>query len=157
LNSNNSGYLRSLESEFNEGSNAIRLELNRFENAGLLKSSMSGNKKIFKSNVDHPMFGSLQSLVRKYIGIDQIIEGVVNNIGDLDSVYLSGKIARGLDSKIIELIIVGKEIDRIYLQKLVVKAEELIKKKISFVVFNEQNFEEFIKDSQSDVLMIWNK
>ena len=36
LNSNTTSYLRSLESEFGESTNAIRVELNRLENAGML-------------------------------------------------------------------------------------------------------------------------
>jgi len=48
LNSNNTAYLRSLEPEFGESTNAIRQELNRFEEAGLLVSASEGNKKIYK-------------------------------------------------------------------------------------------------------------
>ena len=36
LNSNTTAYLRSLESEFGESTNAIRIELNRLEEAGML-------------------------------------------------------------------------------------------------------------------------
>ena len=38
-----------LEAEFKESSNGIRLELNKFENAGLLTSEFKGNKKLFKA------------------------------------------------------------------------------------------------------------
>ena len=157
LNSNNSGYLRSLETEFHEGSNAIRLELNRFENAGLLSSKMLGNKKIFISNQKHPMFPVLNSMVRKYIGIDQIIDEIIDKTGDLDRVYLTGKIAKGLNSEIIELFIIGEDVNRIYLQKLVQKAEQLIQKKISFVVFSSTDFSVFSKNNLKDHLLIWNR
>lgn len=157
VNSNNSGYLRRLESEFKEGSNAIRLELNRFEEAGLLKSSLSGNKKIFTSNENHPMFSSLQSMVRKYIGLDDIVNGVVGKIGDLEKVIVTGRIASGLDSQVVDLILVGNNIDRVYLQKIVVKAEEMINKKISFVVFNSVNLDTYIEKDNKELLVIWNK
>ncbi len=49
-------YLRSLENEFGESSNAIRIELNRFEEAGMLVSFTEGNKKLFKANTEHPLF-----------------------------------------------------------------------------------------------------
>jgi DNA-binding transcriptional regulator PaaX len=54
LNSRSTSYLRGLESEFGESSNAIRLELNRFEKAGMLKSYSEGNRKYFQANTDHP-------------------------------------------------------------------------------------------------------
>jgi len=44
LNSSNTGYLRGLEPEFGESTNAIRQELNRFEAADLLLTSVEGNK-----------------------------------------------------------------------------------------------------------------
>ena len=44
LNSSTKAHLRGLESEFGESTNAIRLELNRFEEAGLLHSLRDGNK-----------------------------------------------------------------------------------------------------------------
>ena len=50
LNSSTKAHLRGLESEFGESSNAIRLELNRFEAAGLLYSLREGNKKVFQAN-----------------------------------------------------------------------------------------------------------
>ena len=45
LNSSSTGYLRGLETEFDESTNSIRLELNRFEEAGLLTSITDNNKK----------------------------------------------------------------------------------------------------------------
>ena len=50
LNSNNIAYLRNLEEEFQESTNGIRLELNKFEKAGFLDSFSKGNKKLFKVN-----------------------------------------------------------------------------------------------------------
>ena len=73
INANNSSYLRGLEKEFDEGSNAIRLELNRFVDAGLLQTSLEGNKKLYQANTTHPLFGDLQSIIRKFTGIDQVI------------------------------------------------------------------------------------
>ena len=50
LNSSSRSYLRGLETEFGDSSNAIRLELNRFEKAGMLKTCTEGNKKYFQAN-----------------------------------------------------------------------------------------------------------
>jgi predicted transcriptional regulator len=56
LNSTTQAHLRGLESEFGESTNAIRLELNRFEQAGMLTSHLSGNKKVFSANPSYPLF-----------------------------------------------------------------------------------------------------
>jgi hypothetical protein len=90
LNSNATAYLRSLESEFGESSNGIRVELNRLENAGLLLSGCEGNKKIFRANTGHPLFREIHNIILKHIGLDQVIENVIHRLGDVQRVYLVG-------------------------------------------------------------------
>lgn len=136
LNSNTTAYLRGLESDFGESSNSIRLELNRLENAGMLTSEMKGNKKIFQANKKHPLFSEIHSILRKHIGLDHIVENVVERLGDVERVYLAGKFAQGLDSQIIDLIFIGN-IETSYLIQLIEKVEKLIKRKIRYIIYTE--------------------
>lgn len=136
LNPNSSGYLRGLEMEFQESTNAIRTELNRFENAGMLVSSFEGNKKLYRANRDYPLYSEINSIVRKFLGIDVLIDHVLDKLGMVEKVYLLGNLAKGLDSETIELVFVG-EVNLDYLNKLIVKAESLIKRKIEYVVCSE--------------------
>ena len=69
LNTKEESYLRGLEEEFGESSNSIRLELNKFEKAGLLDSRSKGNKKLFRANTKHPLFPDIHSLLLKHIGL----------------------------------------------------------------------------------------
>lgn len=137
LNSSTTAYLRSLESEFGESSNGIRIELNRLEDAGLIESSTSGNKKIFQANKRHPLFQEIHNILLKHIGLDQIIETVVQRMGDVRKVYLVGDFSRGLDSQIIDLLFIGT-FDIGYLANLVEKAEKLIGRKIRYLIYSEQ-------------------
>lgn len=139
LNSKTSSYLRNLESEFGESTNSIRLELNKFEEAGLLSTSTSGNKKLFKANIKHPMFKDIQNILMKYTGLDKIVEQVIEKLGNVESVYLVGELAKGLDSPIIDLILVG-DINKTYLLNLTEKTERLIHKKVRFVIFSAEEF-----------------
>jgi len=136
LNPESKGYLRSLESEFGESTNGIRLELNRFEAAGMLVSKLEGNKKVFQADSKHPLFSQLQKIIHNYVGLDRIIENVILKLGDVQSVYLMGDFARGLDAEVIELIFVG-DIDESYLKKLVRKATSLISRKVRYTVVKE--------------------
>jgi hypothetical protein len=156
LNSNSSSYLRSLESEFGESTNAIRIELNRFEEAGLLASYLQSNKKYFKANTKHPLFQEIHSIVKKYIGIDQIISSVVSKIGDINEVYLTGDFASGKNSQIIDLLIVSENLDKGYLVKLVDKAESIISRKIRYLVMNKSDIIPYKKHlNSSGYLLIW--
>lgn len=157
LNSNTRAHLRGLETEFGESSNSIRIELNRFENAGLLNSLREGNKKIFQANIKHPLFKDIHNIILKETGIDRVIEKVIHRLGDLACVYLTGEFAHGKDSSVIELIIVGKDIDREYLARKIVQAEEIVKREITCIVIDPVEAESYIsKYKPSDLLPLWN-
>ncbi len=140
LNANNTGYLKNLEAEFEESSNGIRLELNKFEDAGLLTSENIGNKKVFRANKKHPLFNDIHSIILKYSGVDQIIESVVSRLGNVNSVYLVGSFARGLEVPIIDIMIIG-DIDKNYLNQLIDKTQPLLKKEIRYILYGKSEFE----------------
>lgn len=139
LNSDRQDYLRNLESDLGDNTNAIRVELNKLEAAGLLISFVKGNKKYFQSNHKHPLFPDIQSILMKITGLDELMKRVLANVGDLEKVYLTGALAEGNESEIIDLILVGK-IKREYFSELIAKAEKYIQKKIRFVVFSAEEF-----------------
>lgn len=155
LNSNTSAYLRSLETEFGDSSNGIRLELNRFEKAGMLSSFVKGNRKYFKANKDHPLFSEVNSIVMKYIGFDKIIDDVVMRLGDVEKVFVIGNFSKGIDSQIIDLLLVGK-INKSFLIKLIEKVEGIITRKIRYVVYEEEvriNWDSYTEEP----LLLWTK
>ena len=156
LNTNSSSYLRGLESEFGESSNAIRLELNRFEEAGLLSSLLKSNRKYFRANTKHPLFRDIHSLLRKYVGIDEIIDSVIEKMGDVKEVYLTGDFAKGLNSQIIDLLIVSDNLDKNFLIKLIDKAEKIITRKIRYVIMSLMEAKKYLSTLDStEYLIIW--
>jgi hypothetical protein len=157
LNSNTRSYLRSLEDEFNESSNGIRLELNRFEQAGMLVSSNVGNKKWFKANTQHPLFTEVKSIVLKYVGIDQLLNTLLTQLGNVQEVYLTGSFASGLDSQTIEIIIIG-DINQAYLSNLVQKTETHIRRKVQYRVYTyEQSLALLDLANKQDYLLLYSK
>lgn len=145
LNPESSAYLRGLAQEFNESTNAVRVELIRFEEAGLIQSCKNGNKKLYWVNTKFPLFDELQKIAFKHFGIDQIIEQVVEKVGNVEAVYLTGDLARGLDNSVVYVTIIGNNIDSTYLTNSVEKAEQLIGRKIRTLVY-EQNQDYVIKE-----------
>lgn len=156
LNINNQGYLRSLESEFNESTNGIRQELNRFEHAGLLLTESDGNKKLYRANTRHPLFKDINSIILKFVGVEELLERVIDRLGNVKQVYLEGRIAQGLESDIIDLMIVGDDIDRNYLSSLVEKTEPLLKRKIRYLVFEEADAKVYVERHYKDLVLIFN-
>lgn len=155
LNSKTKAYLRSLEGEFGESTNAIRLELNKLEKAGMLSAELEGNKKVFTANTKHPLFKEIHSIIRKQIGLDRIIETVVERLGEVEKVFLAGDFSRGLDSDIIDLIFIGN-IDQTYLIKLIGKAEKLINRKIRYIIFSAEELKNIDWENfKPEPLLIW--
>ena len=130
VNSNNKGYLRGIAEEFNESTNSIRKELNQLSEAGYLIKFQNNNKIYYSANVNHPLFQSLQNLVRTFLGIDQAVDYVLSRTGDVDQVVLLGDYAKGIDSGVIEVLIIGNTIDSAYLLQLSGKTEKLLGKRI---------------------------
>lgn len=134
LNSSTRSYLRDLEAEFDESTNAIRQELNRFEEAGMLQSEIEGNKKIFFANTKHPLFCDIHNILLKYTGINKVVENVLEQLGGLSQAWLIGDFAKGKDSPVIDLVLVGDNLNMEALLGYVTKAEQLSGRKIRHLV-----------------------
>ena len=94
INTANDGYLRGLATEMHENTNAIRKELNNLSEAGFIIRKEQESKIIYKANKQHPFFSLLQQIVRKHIGLDDIIESIANRIGTVNRVFLIGDYAK---------------------------------------------------------------
>jgi hypothetical protein len=157
LNSCTTAHLRGLESEFGESSNGIRVELNRFEKAGLLTSTHEGNKKLFQANKNHPLYLDIHNIILKETGIDQIIENVIRRIGNLLCVYLTGDFACGKDGKVIDLILVGDNINKEYLDRKIVQAEGIIGRKVNYTLIGSNDAGvHLINYKPQNLLPLWN-
>ena len=137
LNIANKGYLNSLANEFGESTNSVRKELNNLSSAGYLKKYSENNKVIYKANASHPLFKIIQKIVHKHLGIEEILETVYNRIGDVKKIMILGDYAKGIDSGLIEILIIGDNINKEYLDKISPKIELKIKRKVNFFVSNK--------------------
>lgn len=130
----NKGYLNSLAHEFGESTNSVRKELNSLTNAGYLIREESSNKIIYRANNKHPLFDVLQSIVRKHLGIEGVVNTVLDKIGKIEKIIILGDYAKGIDSGVIEVLIVGKKLDSDYIDNLKPKIEKKINRKINFLI-----------------------
>ena len=148
-------YLRELAKEFNVSTNAVREELNQLKNTSLIKSERNGRQVYYKANTEHALFPELKSMVSKVMGIDQVIDSIINRLGNLEKAFLVEDYAEGKDSGIIDIVLVG-DIDHYHLNDLSRKTEQYIKRKIRTLVMNRQEFQEF-QDKLSKIphILIW--
>jgi hypothetical protein len=154
-NSTATAYLRGMAEEFDESTNAIRHELNNLSKAGYIISNENGRTIEYRANVAHPLYNELKGLVHKYLGIDKIVENIIQKLGDLKCAYLIGDYAKGKDTGTIELLLVG-DVNKEYLSKLVTKAKALIHRDIKTEQLTEEQFSKQ-EEKFKNCLLLWNR
>lgn len=140
LNPDIRAYLRGLATEFNVSPNAVRTELNNLRKHKVLTSERDGRNVLYRANTGHPLYPELSSMIRKITGVDELVKSVVDRLGNLEAAYLIGDYARGADTGIIDVVLVGK-IDRVQLDDFVAKTEAFIERKIRSLVLSRKEFE----------------
>jgi hypothetical protein len=133
----------------------VREELNQLTSTGLLKSEKSGRQVFYTANQKHPLFPELKSMVSKVMGIDQVIDSIVNRLGDLEQAYLIDDYAEGKDRGIIDLLLVGN-IDQYHLNDLSRKTERYIKRKIRSLVLTKDEYKNLLPElRRRPRILIW--
>ncbi len=148
-------YLRELAKEFDVSTNSVREELNQLTKTNLLNSQKDGRQVFYAANQEHPLFPELKSMVSKVMGIDQVIDGIVNRLGDLEKAYLIDDYAEGKDTGIIDLLLVGN-INQYHLNDLSRKTERYIKRKIRSLVLTRDEYNDLRPKLENRArLLIW--
>ena len=146
LNPKTSGYLRQLAKEFGESTNSIRVELNKLSDAKILSAKMEGRQKFFKANVNHPLFEDIRNIVMKSTGIDVVISDIIQKIGNLNLAFVRGDYAVGNDSGLIDLVLVGENINLEETERVRLKTEALTNRKISILILDNAEYKNLEKN-----------
>jgi DNA-binding transcriptional ArsR family regulator len=148
-------YLRQLAKEFNVSTNSVREELNQLTKTGLLESHKDGRNVFYRANKKHPLFPELKSMVGKVMGLDQVIDGIIDRLGKLERAYLLDDYAEGKDTGIIDLLLVGN-IDQYHLNDLTRKTERYINRKIRSLVLSREEFQKLLPQLEKrPQILIW--
>jgi DNA-binding MarR family transcriptional regulator len=139
LNPEQQSYIRELADEMNASPSQVREELNNLSATGLLQSIKDGRQINYSANQDHPLYPELHSMVKKALGMDRILESILDRLGDLEMAILLDDYAQGKDTGIIDLVLVGN-IDQEHLGDIVQKTERYIKRKIRMLVLSRREF-----------------
>ena len=101
-------------------------------------------------NEKHPLTENLTNIVRKVTGVDALVDRVVGRLHGLEQVWICGKLAQGVNSDQIDCVLVGEDLDEVYIKKLCSRVEELIEKKI-----NAQVSAEMVPEKLGKCLLVW--
>jgi len=136
-------HVRGIVREIKEEINAVRRELEKMEEVGLLKKEPRGNRVYYWVRPDHPFFGDLVSIVAKTSGLGAEIIKNRNKIGKINFVMFSGSFARRIPRKQdddVDILVVGE----VVLPELatIIRVEESKRgKEINYTVMSKEEFE----------------
>jgi hypothetical protein len=147
-------YLREISSEFGDSTNSVRVELNRLVEAKLLKIQKNGRNVYYSANQEHPLYPEINTISRKATGVDRVYEWA-SSIGNLQTAYLSGDYACGIDSGVIDVMLIGN-IDKKAVFEKVGVIEKYIHRKIRPLILTEDEFEQMNSKWKSQKLLkLW--
>jgi hypothetical protein len=156
LNPDSTGYLRGLEEEFGESSNAIRIELNRFEAAGMLVSYQEKNRKMYKVNKKHPIFKGVNEMLKQQLGIENIIEQIFKKTKALRKAYIICMHAQVNPHEPLKILLIGDNLNIGKLNHLIQKTEKSIGRNISYDIMKVIDFK-IINTKEDNLYLIWKK
>lgn len=128
----NKAHLNGLASEMGESTNSIRKELNHLYDAGYLKKTKNNNKIEYNVNIKHPLYSTLKRVVYKHLGLEDLVDVVLERMGNVIEINIIGDYAKGVDSGKIEVVLIGKNLNFEYISNLENKIEKLINRSVTF-------------------------
>lgn len=134
-------YVREITRKTKEEINAVRRELERLLNVGLLKSEERGNRLYYSLNPRYVFFQELQQIVIKNTGLGLKLRKLRRKLGTVDFVMFSGRFVRKkpVAQGEVDMLVIG-EVVLAELDALIKEEEKLIGREINYAVFSEEEF-----------------
>lgn len=137
-------HVRGLVRRTNEEINAVRRELARMEEAGMVNKEKRGNRLYYWFRDDYPYFEELLRLAAKTTGLGAAIRKNKNKIGKLSFVMFSGEFVRHLERKNneqVDVLVVGDDIVLPELTSLIRQEEQKRGQEINYTPMTKDEFE----------------
>jgi len=135
-------YVRQLVRKAGEEINAVRRELARMEERGMVSREARANRVYYGFKKSYRFYGELLRLVVKTVGLGEQIIKNKNKIGRIKFAMLSGKFARKKthEQQDVDLLIVG-EVVLPQLAAIVRSFESKLENEINYTVMTQEEFE----------------
>lgn len=125
------------------GSGAVQRELGHLTSAGVLSRTVDGRQTYYQANPKSPVFGELRGLVRKTIGVAQILRNSLETIGPRIRVaFVYGSVAKGSETSAsdIDLMIVGDGLSLELIVSALVDSQAELGRDINPSVYSTEDF-----------------
>ena len=135
-------YVREITRATKEEINAVRRELSRMMEAGVLKNEERGNRVYYYLNKKYTFYPELVRMVAKSTGIGQKLRKLKKKLGELNYVMFSGEFVNGKAARHgqVDVLVIG-EVVLAELAQLVKEQQEKLGREINYTVLPLAEFE----------------
>lgn len=135
-------YVRQITREVNEEINAVRRELDRMLQNGIIRKEQRGNRLYYTLNTQYYYYNELLCMVAKSTGLGKNFYKKRSKLGKLQFVVFSGKFAKHLQRSHddIDVLIIG-EVVQAEVSLLIQQEEKIRGKEINYTIFSPEEFE----------------
>ncbi|MCP4431972.1 MAG: transcriptional regulator [Gammaproteobacteria bacterium] len=126
------------------GVHTIKRELDRMAAAGILTRSKIGNQIHFQANPACSLYNELVSIVKKTVGVADVLHDALAPMAkDIIIAFVYGSMAKGLEraESDIDLLIVANGLNYTELIRLLLPAQEELKRPINPTLYTQAEFE----------------
>jgi predicted nucleotidyltransferase len=127
-------YTSEIVRKVHSGTGAVERELARLEDSHLVNVERIGNQKHYRANKDSPIFGELQGIVLKTVGlIEPLRQSLLSYSDKIKVAFVYGSVAKGLDTarSDIDLMVIGNNLTYSDLYEGLQKAEVTLRRPVN--------------------------
>jgi hypothetical protein len=148
LNVNSNFHVREIVRQVGEEINAVRRILNELENTHFLISERNGNRLYYRLNKDFEFFTEFISLFNKEFGLGERIIKHKSKLGNIKLAFFTNTYiqSKRKNEDDLDLVILGNNINFIYLEKLIKEYEDSTNKNINYTYLSQGEFDIYKKD-----------
>jgi predicted nucleotidyltransferase len=136
-------YTSEIVRRVHSGTGAVERELSRLQRSGLVSVERVGNQKHFRANRESPIFGELQSLVLKTVGLTEPLRKALEPYSSkIKAAFVYGSVAKGSDTarSDVDLMVVGDDLVYSDLYAALQNTEGTLHRKVSPLFLSEKDW-----------------
>lgn len=145
-------YTREILRNVDSGTGAVKRELERLEQSGLVSSERIGNQRHYRANQASPIFEELHGLVLKTVGLIEPLRQCLAPYSEKIRVaFIYGSVARGRDTarSDIDLMVIGNDLSYSDLYTALQNAEQVVKRPFKPNFFSVEGWRRRLRQKNS--------
>lgn len=135
-------FLRQVARATGSGLGSVQRELKRLSDAGIIARVEHGRQVYYRANRQSPIFGELQGLVMKTVGLADVLRETLSSVAEeVDVAFVYGSQATGeaTASSDVDLLVVG-DADEMRLHRAVREAEKHLGRSVNYTLLSRREF-----------------